>query len=165
MGDASRQMRDDFTPPVLIGLFLVEEDWRTKNGGGSSSGGFANEAHTWSAPCSFVQFVCSHAFSDGYSGVPLIQDLAALYKIAEAKKRRGGTNRRSSNGHSSAAAGALVPLPPAATLEDLVALLCSTGRSTRVEPSYANVLEGDLLRWSMGSLQMEALGLHSRGGP
>lgn len=84
--ETSQRFRDEFTPPFIIALYLLEKPpyfcgivdpafRRTEEG----------SPHQWGAPTSFVQFIVSHAYSDGYTGVPLIQDLGALYANAEGR--------------------------------------------------------------------------------
>eukprot|EP00930_Biecheleria_cincta_P036997 TRINITY_DN25368_c1_g1_i1.p1 TRINITY_DN25368_c1_g1~~TRINITY_DN25368_c1_g1_i1.p1 ORF type:complete len:826 (-),score=136.41 TRINITY_DN25368_c1_g1_i1:135-2261(-) len=100
---ASQQLRDDWQPPFLLGLFMLEGGHpgsRPRGGVGAQN----QRPEEWGAPSSFVQFVVTHAYSDGYS-VPLIQDLAALY--ADAALQNGE------------AAALLAPLPEGSAFEAL----------------------------------------------
>lgn len=95
----SNTLRESFKPPGCVALILVESNKEAKN-----TQSDAQKPEEWGAPSSFVQFVWSHAFSDGYTNVPLIQDLSALYAQA--------------GGHQDMTA-ALVPLPRERTFEVL----------------------------------------------
>jgi len=80
--NAAQTLRNDFMdnvgPPCLIGLYLLEprpvspmardEEEDDEDAGVEVS-----------YPRSFVHFVVSHAYSDGFCSVPLIQDFCALY--------------------------------------------------------------------------------------
>lgn len=72
----------------------------------------SKEPHTWGSPSSFVQLVVSHAYSDGYTGLPLILDFSALYSqaVAEAAAETQGQQL---------AVCQTVPLPYGASLDDL----------------------------------------------
>jgi len=72
--------------------------------------------HKFGPPSSYVQFVVSHAYSDGYSGVPLIHDLGTLYTRAEGSKRAHG---RGDNATPLTAASVLTPLPHGAAFDTL----------------------------------------------
>merc|ERR1712232_917747 len=66
--------------------------------------------HEWGEPTSFIQFVVSHAYSDGYCSVPLIHDFSTLYARVEALRKRVDVD---------GAATTLAPLRHGATFEDL----------------------------------------------
>jgi len=59
-------LRDEFSPPFLMALFLVD---------------------TREQPSSYVSFIVSHAFSDGFCSVPLIHDFSSFYAEVEALRR------------------------------------------------------------------------------
>jgi len=111
--EAASRLRQDFNeygPPCLIGLYILDQP--------SRHGDALEEAddcvlHNGTKPRSFVHFVVSHAFSDGYCSVPLIQDFAALYCQAR--------------GHQEGAC-ALVPLPHGQTFQALEDRFLSTLR-------------------------------------
>eukprot|EP00929_Paragymnodinium_shiwhaense_P071276 TRINITY_DN36247_c0_g1_i1.p1 TRINITY_DN36247_c0_g1~~TRINITY_DN36247_c0_g1_i1.p1 ORF type:complete len:696 (+),score=122.33 TRINITY_DN36247_c0_g1_i1:287-2374(+) len=87
--EASNWLRRKFQvgvgPPVHIGLFILD-DWSYRPPPEMQTQ-TSVESHSWGSPTSFVQFVCSHAFTDGYSGVPLIQDFSTFYSEALTKKK------------------------------------------------------------------------------
>ncbi|CAK9068618.1 unnamed protein product [Durusdinium trenchii] len=99
---ASQQLRDAFQPPIAIGLFLLL-------GSGSRGDPHAPRPEEWGAPSSFLQFVVSHAYSDGFCSVPMVQDLSALY--AQEEDRRRGRRSQMSN--------CLLPYKPGASFEVL----------------------------------------------
>jgi len=90
--EATNRFRDEFTPPFVMALFLLEPslpgsrlwDIPVQSDGGAVSS--AALPHEWGAPSSFVQFVVSHAYSDGFS-VPLIHDFGSLYSEVDAARQ------------------------------------------------------------------------------
>ncbi|CAK0854893.1 unnamed protein product [Prorocentrum cordatum] len=108
--EQASRLRDEFRPPFVMALFLLPPGLGAA-GPRTGAACRAEESHTWGAPSSFVYFVVSHAYSDGFCSLPLINDFSCLYAGAEqAARPRGG--RRGTG--QAAATAALVPLPPVA---------------------------------------------------
>jgi len=106
---ASQQLRESWRAPIAIGLFLLD---------GPEGDSNAPRPEDWGTPSSFLQFVVSHAYSDGFCSVPMVQDLASLYAqeedwMASQSLLATGESPKppSSSGH------ALLPLPPGAAFE------------------------------------------------
>ena len=91
---------DSFKPPFVIALFLLNP--------AEVSNTSSNVAAGQVTSSSFVQFIVSHAFSDGYSNQPLMRDFSALYAQLESRGTGIGTM------HSS-----LAPLPLGSSFETL----------------------------------------------
>ena len=74
---------DSFKPPFVIALFLLNP--------AEVSNTSSNVAAGQVTSSSFVQFIVSHAFSDGYSNQPLMRDFSALYAQLESRGTGIGT--------------------------------------------------------------------------
>jgi len=98
---ATQDLRDSFTPPFIIALFVLEDSWNNRGDDRAVA-----EPHEWGSPSSFIHFIVSHAYSDGYTSIPLIQDFSALYARAASIKHRKGLPAQHTD---------LVPLPPGVT--------------------------------------------------
>jgi len=87
--EQSQQFRNSFTPPVMMALYLLERPPylpRVKDVFGPG-----DLPHEWGAPTSFVQFIVSHAYSDGFTSVPLISDFASLLGELEGRRNDGSS--------------------------------------------------------------------------
>jgi len=83
--DNAQRFRDTFSPPFVMALFVVEHPHDDFDDVPRGSPDFP---HEWGSQTSFVQFIVSHAFSDGYSGIPLVHDFSTLYARAWSKKHK-----------------------------------------------------------------------------
>lgn len=104
---ASDHMRRSWKPPIAIGLFRLES--------APEGDDTAARPEDWGAPSSFLQFVVSHAYSDGFCSVPMVTDFAALY----AQEEDWVASQSSLAGEGSERAGQLLPLRPGAAFEVL----------------------------------------------
>merc|ERR1711937_8403 len=67
----------NFKFPFSISLLTLEPEYIEDSFNGSLE------------PRSFVHFVCTHAFSDGFTSFPIINDFAELYEAELLKKTTG----------------------------------------------------------------------------
>jgi len=105
---ASHQLRDEWQPPFVMGLFLLKGNPLQSRPAPRASK--HQRPEDWGAPSSFLQFVVSHAYSDGFSSVPLVHDFSTLF--AEERAAASG---------ASSSSNALLPLPEGSTFEALEA--------------------------------------------
>ncbi|CAE7514114.1 unnamed protein product [Symbiodinium microadriaticum] len=115
---ASHRLRQEWEAPFTLGLFLLKGDAKQRVEHGKLPGE-ADSPEDWGAPSSFLQFVVSHAYSDGYSGVPLVQDFASLYAQEEEVLLTSPSTLQPASYAGRSDLNSLVPLPCGAAFEVL----------------------------------------------
>ncbi|CAJ1399815.1 unnamed protein product [Effrenium voratum] len=134
---AYSRLREEWRSPVAIALFLLERGREEK------SMSTWERPEDWRGPTSFLQFIVSHAWSDGFCGVPLVQDFSALYVQEEAAAGKG----------SGVCQASLLPLPNGAAFQALesrlfAALDCQPGWSHPDQMSLRSAIFDETPKWT-----------------